>query len=392
MNGLDLAILGAIVLAALGGYRLGLLARATSWIGMVLGLYLGFRLLPRVIELFNGPDPSSRLGITLAVLLVGAFLGQAFGLLLGMRIHRVLPLGPLKLADKVGGALFGAFGVLIVVWALVLPSMGDVAGWPAKQVRNSAIARAVHDTAPQPPKTFKALRRLVGDNGFPSVFNSLRPTPDPGPAPANTPMTAAVISKVTASTVKVEGEACRRIQEGSGFAAAPDTIVTNAHVVAGVKSPRVLRPSDGRRLPATVVLFDADRDIAVLKVRNLNEAPLPLGEGKAGDQGAVFGHPGGQDRVQVAPAQVSQRVRAVGRDLYDTHTTRRDVFILAAVLQPGDSGGPLVNLSGTVIGVAFAIAPDKPDTAYALTTREIQAALAAQSAVPVSTRSCLAAA
>ena len=359
---------------------------------MVLGLYLGFKLLPNVIDLFNGPDPSSRLGITLAVLLVGAFIGQAFGLLVGMRIHRVLPLGVLKTADKTGGALFGAGGVLVVVWALVLPSMGDVTGWPAKQVRSSVVARAIHETAPQPPKTFKALRRLVGDNGFPSVFNSLRPTPDPGPAPANTPMTAAIISRVTASTVKVEGEACRRIQEGSGFAAAPETIITNAHVVAGVKSPRVLRPSDGRRLPATVVVFDADRDLAVLKVKNLGQVPLTLGEGKAGDQGAVFGHPGGQDRVQVAPAQVSQRVRAVGRDLYDTHTTRRDVLILAAVLQPGDSGGALVNLNGVVIGVAFAIAPDKADTAYALTTREVQAALAAQSAVPVSTKSCLAAA
>ena len=87
-------------------------------------------------------------------------------------------------------------------------------------------------------------------------------------------MTPAIIARVGASTVKVEGEACRRIQEGSGFAAAPDTIITNAHVVAGVKSPRVLRPSDGRRLPATVVVFDADRDLAVLKVKNLGQVPL----------------------------------------------------------------------------------------------------------------------
>ncbi|HZN12847.1 MAG TPA: MarP family serine protease [Acidimicrobiales bacterium] len=392
MNALDLAILGAIALAALGGYRLGLLARAASWVGMVAGLYLSFQLLPEVINLFNGPDASSKLGITLVVLIAGAFVGQAVGLLVGMRIHRFIPIGPLRLADKTGGALFAAGGVLIAVWALVLPSMSDVSGWPARQVRNSAIAHGLHDIAPQPPQTFKALRRLVGDNGFPSVFNALRPTPDPGPAPTNTLLTPATIARVTASTVKVEGEACRRIQEGSGFAVATDTIVTNAHVVAGVKSPRVLRPSDGRRLPATVVLYDADRDLAILKVRALAETPLALAEGKAGDQGAVFGHPNGQDRVQVAPAQVSQRVRAVGRDLYDAHTTRRDVFILAAVLRPGDSGGPLVNVSGSVIGVAFAIAPDKPDTAYALTTKEVQAALAAQSATPVATGSCLASA
>ncbi|MBA3652909.1 MAG: MarP family serine protease [Actinobacteria bacterium] len=392
MNALDLGIIVAIVLAALGGYRLGLLARAASWVGMAIGLYVGFNLLPNVIELFHEPDSSSRLGITLMVLIAGAFTGQALGLVVGMRVHRFIPHGPLKVADKFGGALFAAVGVVAVVWALVIPSMRDVNGWPSKQVRSSAIAQALHNGAPQPPQTFKALRRLVGDNGFPSVFNTLRPTPDPGPAPANTALTAATIARVTASTVKVEGEACRRIQEGSGFAAGVDTVVTNAHVVAGVRSPRVLRPSDGRRLPATVVVYDADRDLAVLTVRNLGQVPLVIGDGKAGDQGAVFGHPGGQDRVQVAPASVSQRVRAVGRDLYDTHTTRRDVFILASVLQPGDSGGPLVNLNGVVMGVAFAIAPDKADTAYALTSKEVQAALAAQRAGPVPTGSCLASA
>jgi S1-C subfamily serine protease len=389
VDSLDFAIVAAIALAGFGGYRLGLLARATSWIGMGLGLFAGFKLLPEVIKLFDEPDPSSRLGITLMVLIVGAFVGQAIGLVVGMRIHRILPIGPLRLADKTGGAIFGAVGVLLVVWSLVLPSMSDVSGWPAKQVRNSAISRALHDIAPQPPTTFKALRRLVGDNGFPSVFNALRPTPDPGPAPANTALSAATIARVTASTVKVFGEACRRIQEGSGFAAAADTIVTNAHVVAGVRSPKVLRPADGRTLPATVVVYDSDRDLAVLKVKGLGETPLPLADGKAGDQGAVFGHPGGQDRVQVAPAQVSQRVKAVGRDLYDTHTTRRDVFILAAVLQPGDSGGALVNLNGAVIGVAFAIAPDKPDTAYALTSKEVQAVLGVQSPAAVSTGKCL---
>jgi S1-C subfamily serine protease len=392
MDALDLAIIGAIALAALGGYRLGLLARAASWVGMALGLFAGFKLLPEVIKLFDNPDASSRLGITLMVLIAGAFMGQALGLLVGMRIHAIIPFGPLRIVDKTGGAVFAGFGVLLVAWALVVPSMRDVAGWPAKQVRNSVIARALNDAAPEPPQAFKRLRRLVGENGFPSVFNNLRPTPDPGPAPVSTALSPAVIAKVSASTVKVEGEACHRIQEGSGFAVAAETVITNAHVVAGVKSPRVLRPSDGRRLAATVVVYDSDRDLAVLKVRGLSEAPLPLGTGKAGDQGAVFGHPGGQNAIQVAAASVSQRVQAVGRDLYDTHTTRRDVFILASVLHPGDSGGPLANINGTVIGVAFAIAPDKPDTAYALTTKEIQGALAEQSPTPVSTGACLASA
>jgi S1-C subfamily serine protease len=103
----------------------------------------------------------------------------------------------------------------------------------------------------------------------------------------------------------------------------------------------------------------------------------------------VFGHPGGQDQLVAAPAAIRQEVTAVGRDLYDRHDTRRDVFILAAELHPGDSGGPLVDPSGAVVGVAFAIAPDQPGTSYALTSKELQAALAEPRPATVSTGPCL---
>ncbi|MBV9255753.1 MAG: trypsin-like peptidase domain-containing protein, partial [Actinobacteria bacterium] len=191
-------------------------------------------------------------------------------------------------------------------------------------------------------------------------------------------------------TVKVEGEACHRIQEGCGFAAAPDTIITNAHVVAGVtKNLHVLKPGLNRSLPATVIVFDADRDLAVLRVPNLDDQPLALATGKKGQDGAVFGHPGGIDQLRIAPARIEEQVKALGRDLYDQHTTKRDVFILASDLHPGDSGGALADANGNVIGVAFAIAPDRAGTAYALTSAEIRAVLAVPRGGPVSTQSCL---
>jgi S1-C subfamily serine protease len=82
-------------------------------------------------------------------------------------------------------------------------------------------------------------------------------------------------------------------------------------------------------------------------------------------------------------------VQAVGRDLYDQSQTRRDVFILAAALQPGDSGGALADASGSVVGVAFAIAPDRPGTSYALTSAELRAVLSLPRASGVSTGPCL---
>jgi S1-C subfamily serine protease len=163
-------------------------------------------------------------------------------------------------------------------------------------------------------------------------------------------------------------------------------------VVAGEPAGQtfVRRDVDGRTLAAVVEVFDPNRDLAVLRVPGLNLPGLGLATGSAGQTGAVFGHPGGVDNLVIAPAGVFQEVTAQGRDLYDTHTTRRDVFILAAYLHPGDSGGALVNPSGMVIGVAFAIAPDRSDTAYALTSSEVQGVLTVpRVATGVSTQSCL---
>jgi S1-C subfamily serine protease len=287
------------------------------------------------------------------------------------------------------GAVVGVVGVLTTVW-LLLPSLAVVPGTPANQTHNSAIARAMDARLPRPPNTLQSLRRLVGESGFPRVFETLRPAPQTGPPPAASGLSPALLARLSASTVKVTGVACQRIQDGSGFAAGPDTVVTNAHVVAGERPGRtqVIRP-DGRRLPASVVVFDADRDLAVLRVAGLGQQPIGIGTGSVGSEGAVLGHPGGQEQLRVAPAAVRQRLNALGRDIYDSGTTRRDVFVLAASLRPGDSGGALVNTSGSVMGVAFAIAPDRPGTSYAVTDRELRAVLSVPRSAPVPTGPCL---
>ena len=391
---LDVIIAMVAVSAAVGGFRLGFLARVASWIGLAAGLLLGARLLPTVVTALKNADPTGKLLVAALVLLGGAFLGQAAGLVIGWRVHRFLPLGPLHTVDDAVGAAVGLLGVLVAVW-LLLPSMADVPGWSAREARNSSIARFVDRNFPRPPDTLQALRRLVGSQAFPEVFNALAPAVNAGPPPAASPLPAALVAQVEQSTVKVEGETCGQIQEGSGWAVGPDTIITNAHVVAGERHTDVLTPS-GRLLPATVTAFDESRDLAALQVPGLGDRPLPLLAGSSsaaetGRTGDVLGHPGGQVPVAVTPFLVSQRVSAIGRDLYDQHDTRRDVFILASDLMPGDSGGPLVDPTGTVIGVAFAIAPDRPGTSYALANTEVDAFLAAGGGSgAVSTGPCLA--
>ena len=83
MNMLDMMVVVAAIAAAVGGYRLGFLARVTSWVGLGVGLFLGARFLPGAMSLFQGPDPTSKLLVAAVVLIGGAFAGQALGLLAG---------------------------------------------------------------------------------------------------------------------------------------------------------------------------------------------------------------------------------------------------------------------------------------------------------------------
>lgn len=375
MDLLDLILVIVAVAAGVGGYRIGFLGRVISWAGLALGFYLAVLFLPTVAVDLASSSPGVQLTVAILLLVGGAMAGQAIGLVLGSRLHSALPLGPIRQVDRVVGAVFGVVGVIAVLW-LLIPSVSNVPGWPARATTGSGIARWVSRNLPPPPDALQVMRRIIGQDA-PQVFSELQQGTATGTPPAAIPLSTAIRDQVAASTVKVEGQACNRIYEGSGFAAGPDLIATNAHVVAGEPpgETEVLLPG-GRLLQATVVMFDPNRDLALLSVRGLGEAPLPVAAPQIGQVGAVFGHPNGQDPLFPSPARIAQEETAVGQDIYDSRTTRRQVLILAAALAHGDSGGALVNTSGSVVGVAFAISADQSGTSYALNSSELQAALA----------------
>jgi S1-C subfamily serine protease len=368
VNVLDLLILLGIVGAAGAGYHLGFFSRVLSWAGLAGGVTLAVVYLTAVTHALGRAEPRTRFVSALAFVAGVSLAGWAIGIAGGSAVHARLTLGPrAQQADRVAGAAVGVAGVLVVVW-LLIPAIASAPGWPARAARSSFIVKGVDRLAPSPPKALEELGRKVGAVG-PGVLDPLADPPDAGAPPVGG-LAPSVDSRVRASVVKVEGRACAEIQDGSGFAVGPDTVVTNAHVVAGERRTAV-ETSAGQRLGARVVAFDSGRDLAVLSVPGLGLAPLPLADGRRGDTGAVYGHPGGGP-LQATPARIAERIVAVGTDIYRTSRTRRDVFVLAARLAPGDSGGPLVDQRGRVAGVAFAIDPGRPATAYALTDDELR--------------------
>ncbi len=371
MNLLDLLI-GALVLAGIvGGYRLGFITRVLSWVGMAVGLFIGVKALPPLLERFSSVRGMAALALTLAVLGVCALGFQAIGFAVGGRVRPRRPTSGRAMVDRIVGGLVGGLGAFIAVWLLV-PLAARTPGEAASLTANSATARWLDGALPDPPDTVGSIQAVVGD-GFPKVFESLRPTPEIGPPPESTGLTRATADRVARSVVKVEGVACNRIQDGSGFVVDDDLVVTNAHVVSGERTTQVQR-DDGTFVDAEVWAFDPRRDLAILRVPGLNRPALPIGESVTEGRGGVFGHPGGEP-LRIAPFRVSRTITAVGRDIYDRSLTERAVLELASSLRPGDSGSALVDPEGRVVGVAFAIAPDRSNVAYALSTDELRAML-----------------
>ena len=386
MNGLDVVIVVVGLAAAVGGFRLGFVARVTSWMGMLLGIIGGFLVIPALIDRLGDRVDRPNLVFVVAAVVVGAgLLGQALGLFVGARLHLVIPPGPGRLLDAVVGAFAGLAGVAFTLW-LIVPAMADVPDWPAQQARGSVVVQAMERVLPEAPDASRSVRRLLGER-YPRVFDALRRSPALGPPPTASGLSSATATRVAASTVLVAGEACGQIQEGSGFVVGKNLVATNAHVVAGESATEV-ETNDGSRHAGTVVAFDPERDLAIIRVSSLNRPALPVLGVEVGATGAVFGHPGG-GALRLAPFAVGEKVTAVGSDIYDNPGVRREVLVLAAELRPGDSGSALVNPDGAVVGVAFAIAPDRPGVAYALTVEELEAVVRTAGPEPVSAGDCL---
>jgi S1-C subfamily serine protease len=194
--------------------------------------------------------------------------------------------------------------------------------------------------------------------------------------------------------VKITGLAslCDREQEGSGWVVAPERVVTNAHVVSGTQAESVQIQGVGRSYDAHVVVFDPERDLAVLSVPGLPAPTSTLGTDLQRSDGAVVAGFPLDGPYSLDSARVRDVLTATGDDIYGRPGVSRQVYSLYAEVQPGNSGGPLLSPSGAVVGVVFARSLDDPETGYALTLDEVRPDLdlAAGSFSPVSTGACAA--
>ena len=388
---LDVVLVVAALLFAVSGYRQGFVVGVLSFVGFLGGGVLGAKLAPSVAQLgVLSSLPRSVVGV--GVVFLAASLGQVVATVLGAAVRNRLTWRPARLFDALAGSAVSVVSLLLISWLVGTAVASSPFTALASQVRRSQVLTTVNGLVPGGARVFFAgFRRLIDDRGFPEVFGDLAPTRVRAVDPPDVRVAGSRAVLVARDRIlKVTGVAptCSRRIEGSGFVFAPERVMTNAHVVAGVTRPRV--QVGDRQLPATVVVYDPQRDIAVLYVPGLNLAPLSFaGRAGSGDSAVVVGYP--QDGPFRADAA---RVRGVqdakGPDIYQQRTVVREIYALRSRVRPGNSGGPLLDLQGAVYGVVFAAAADDPETGYALTAKEVSsdATTGSGATAQVSTQAC----
>ena len=371
-DALDVVLVLAVLGFGVSGFRQGFVVGVVSFVGFLGGGVVGAKAAPTLLR-WIGHGGGQPVG-AITVVFIAAIIGQVALTPVGAALRRRLRWRSAELVDSTAGAVVSVLGVLLVSWLVGTAVAHSQLRPLARQVQHSRVLAEVQRVMPAQAETwFAAFQRLFDQNGVPQVFSGIAPesivaVAVPDPALVQSP--AVVLARHDVLVIRGEAPSCHRDIQGSGFVFALHRIMTNAHVVAGVRQLTVSQ-SDGTTYDATVVLYDAQRDIAVLAVPDLEVQPMAFAPAVGSDADAVVvGYPEGGPFTPVA-ARVRERLRARGPNIYQSAQVTREIYSIYARVQPGNSGGPLLSPSGGVLGVVFAQSLDDKATGYALTAAEI---------------------
>ena len=395
---LDILLVLLLLRYAVWGYRNGLFVGTLAVLGFLAGGFVGMWLLPQVVAAWPWAienDLARRVLLVVGVFVL-ASIGQGIVASLAGSLRSRVTARPVRTVDSALGAVAGLVALSLLLWFVAAALRGAPSTTAARVIGESRVLAAIDRAVPpQTAGLFSGFRQMLDTEGWPRVFDGLGAEPITPVEPPSAAATAApAIREASNSVVKVVGNAvaCGRGQEGSGFVVAPQRVVTNAHVVAGMPSPQVQVLGVGPRYDSRIVVFDPERDLAVLDVPGLSAPTLPLGSDlERGDSAVVAGFPL-NGPYQLDAARVRSTLTATGSDIYGTPGTVREIYSLYTTVEPGNSGGPLLSEDGTLAGVVFAKSTDDDTTGYALTLREAEPVLtvAASANQPVDSGACTA--
>ena len=377
MTTVDWIAAAVIALAALNGFRRGLVVGALSLAGIVAGAYVGAKLAPQFL---SGDESAYTPLVALGgAVVLGALLQSLGGVAGGTIRTSLLALPPLRLLDTLGGIVLGAVTGAALVWvagavALHVPGQTQL----REEVQRSRVLRELNERVP-PARLLDAIARV---DPFAAIAGPQARVPPPDPALLSDPG----VRSARASVLRVTGSACGLGISGSAWVARPNVVVTNAHVVAGMRDARVHR-ADGSTLDADVVAFDAHNDVAVLRVAGLGGRPLPLVDPDEGTAVAILGYPENGPFTTTA-GRIGQTGNILTDDAYGRGPVSRRITTLRGVVRRGNSGGPAVDAQGRVQATIFAARVGSA-AGYGVPAGIVRTALASAGTATVSTGPCV---
>lgn len=357
MTALDWGIAAFTFFVALWGFRQGLIVGALGLGGLVAGAVLGSRLAPVILDQ-GSSSPYAPMAALIGAIMVGS-ITLAIAASFGQRVRATAISSPgWQIVDGIGGALLVAAVAMGVIWVL-----GAVAIYTPgadslrKSAQKSLLLGGINEVMPPSGPLIQALHRIA-------------PTPQVATSPGDiaTPAAGSVdqarIRKAGSSVVRVVGTACGLGVMGSGWVVAPNTVVTNAHVVAGQTDTRIETP-DGQIADAVPIAYKPRNDIAVLAAE-IDSKPLAmLKSTEPGAAAAVIGYPG-DGPLTLSPARAGTTGKVFGEDAYGSGPIARLMLTLRGKVRHGNSGGPLVDPAGRVLGTIFAATTEGPPGGLAI--------------------------
>ncbi|MGH2859004.1 MAG: MarP family serine protease [Solirubrobacteraceae bacterium] len=379
MTALDWVIVAFTVVLASYGYRQGFVVGALSLAGFAVGAVVGTRFAPLLLHQGDRSPYAPLFGLLGALLAGGALAGGLEGL--GSRVRRAIRIPGLRTVDGLLGAALTACVALGIAWIVGAVAIQASGSRPLRaDIQASAILSTLNRLLPPSGPILDALARI---DQLPTIHG---PAADVR-APSRRILAEHGVRSARSSVVRVFGTACGLGIEGSGWVAAPDLVVTNAHVVAGEGDTAVQVDGVGRSLPAQTILFDPRNDVSILLVPGLPLRPLALaGQPHPGIAGAILGYPL-DGPFDAEPARLGQTETVYTQNAYGQGHVLRSIAALRGRVRPGNSGGPLVDGHGDVLATVFAAltGPGRPGgfaVPNQLVRADLHRALAHEAAVP----------